>query len=87
MPADNVPQEAIEQIQQLFALRPIWTRVAILNSLEAPEFRKHIKQLLPRVAYNMTRGPWRDCWVRYGFDPRKERDASAPYQMILLRYA
>ena len=27
-------------------------------------------RLLPLVAYNVTSGPWRTLWVRFGYDPR-----------------
>ena len=27
-------------------------------------------RLLPLFAYMFSRGPWRNMWVRYGFDPR-----------------
>ncbi|CAG8592661.1 11981_t:CDS:2 [Dentiscutata heterogama] len=27
------------------------------------------------VAYLMLNGPWRDCWLRYGYDPRKNKEA------------
>ena len=54
----------------MFEQRPIWTRLGLFDSLR-PENRKIIKKLLPLVAYYFFNGPWRACWVRYGFDPRK----------------
>ena len=35
----------------------------------------HAYRLLPLVAYLMSNGPWRDCWIRYGYDPRLNREA------------
>lgn len=40
-----------------------------------------LKECLPHVAYYFTTGPWRSCWVRYGYDPRQDPDARL-YQMI-----
>ena len=27
---------------------------------------------LPAVAYRFSGGPWRNLWIRYGYDPRKD---------------
>ena len=51
--------------------------VAIIRSMlssmnvSATELVKY----LPAVAYRFTGGPWRNLWIRYGYDPRKELDA------------
>jgi hypothetical protein len=36
--------------------------------------RSH-KQYLPLVCYTTKDGPWRDCLIRYGFDPRADRSS------------
>ncbi|KAJ1674252.1 tau 95 subunit of transcription factor TFIIIC [Spiromyces aspiralis] len=36
------------------------------------------------VAFWMSTGPWRDCWVRYGYDPRRD-PAAAAYQSVDMR--
>ncbi|CAG8570638.1 8678_t:CDS:10 [Diversispora eburnea] len=66
--------ESIARIQKLFSERPIWTRLALLNNLPVSE-RRIVKMLLPLISYWMINGPWRDCWIRYGYDPRKDKDA------------
>jgi len=39
---------------------------------------------LPLVAYLMSNGPWRDCWIRYGYDPRSNQEARI-YQLLDIR--
>lgn len=36
------------------------------------------------MAYFFTDGPWRCCWVRYGYDPRHEPEARW-YQVVEIR--
>ncbi|KAJ3091218.1 tau 95 subunit of transcription factor TFIIIC [Quaeritorhiza haematococci] len=79
----DVPQASLDRIKALFEKRPVWTRAAVKNNLE-PEDRKHLKALLPLVSYVVTNGPWRDCWIRYGYDPRKDVEARF-YQIIYVR--
>ncbi|CAG8510837.1 483_t:CDS:10 [Ambispora gerdemannii] len=62
-----------ESRDQLFENRPIWTKLALQSNLTVD--KKMIKKLLPLYAYWMVNGPWRDCWIRYGYDPRKDKDA------------
>ncbi|RHZ56367.1 hypothetical protein Glove_402g62 [Diversispora epigaea] len=40
--------------------------------------------LLPLISYWMINGPWRDCWIRYGYDPRKDKNARF-YQLLDIR--
>ncbi|KAK9768590.1 tau 95 subunit of transcription factor TFIIIC [Basidiobolus ranarum] len=82
--SSQIPQESIENIQALFDRRPMWTRSALQNNLPAND-RKIIKRLLPFAAYWMSSGPWRDCWIKYGYDPRQHVDARF-YQLLDIRY-
>jgi general transcription factor 3C polypeptide 5 (transcription factor C subunit 1) len=50
-----------------------------------PKYQKYMKLLLPQVAYMVMWGPWRGTWVRYGYDPRKDKNARL-FQAILLRF-
>ena len=80
----TVPDGAVCEIADLFQNhRPVWSRTALLNSM-SPEYTKHIKQLLPRVAYLITRGGFKDTWVRYGYDPRQD-SSSSKWQVVGLR--
>lgn len=67
----------------LFSQRPIWSRQALLSQhtdISEPK----MKQLVPFVAYLSTNGPWRSCFVRYGYDPRQNL-AAWEYQLVDVR--
>lgn len=62
----------------LFAERPIYTRRALFNSLPAEDLAiigqnatKHIPQY---VGYVFIGGPWGKAIIRFGVDPRKDRE-------------
>ncbi|CAI2172733.1 5960_t:CDS:10 [Funneliformis geosporum] len=80
---ERIPQESIDRIRKLFEERPVWTRFALENNLPPNDIR-NIKRLLPLVAYLMSNGPWRDCWMRYGYDPRLNKEARF-YQLLDIR--
>ncbi|KAI8818977.1 RNA polymerase III transcription factor IIIC subunit-domain-containing protein [Fimicolochytrium jonesii] len=80
----GIPAEALTLMQQLFEQRPCWTRLAITNNLPA-RYRPLIKKLLPLYAYSYMAGPWRDTWLRYGYDPWNDKEARFS-QIIDLRF-
>jgi hypothetical protein len=84
----------VEQLELLFADRPIWTVLAIidhfaLNNITTPEINELNKTdhnfygSLCAVAYYVNTGPFIWCWVRYGFNPITSID-SAPYQSVTI---
>eukprot|EP01134_Creolimax_fragrantissima_P007422 CFRG7422T1 len=73
----------IAELERLFHERPVWTRVAI-DSKFSPAVQKRMKDLLPQVAYVMTKGPWGRTWVRFGYDPKLDPRAKW-YQVIEIR--
>ncbi|TPX55541.1 hypothetical protein PhCBS80983_g05232 [Powellomyces hirtus] len=70
----NVPPEALTAMRQLFEKRSMWTRAALLNSMPKA-YHSFMKVLLPLHAYVVTSGPWRECWIRYGYDFRVDPEA------------
>merc|ERR1712013_85000 len=38
--------------------------------------RDRLKLILPALSYYFTTGPWRNQWIRFGFDPRIEASAA-----------
>lgn len=82
--SSTLDPEHIAAIRSLFASRPIWPRLGILSSLPAPA-RKHIKKLLPLTSYFVPSGPFRESWVRYGFDFRRNPE-SRIYQTVDIRF-
>jgi general transcription factor 3C polypeptide 5 (transcription factor C subunit 1) len=70
-------------LSHLYALRPIYSRRALLNALPSDLIYDKIRSVMPYLAYNIRGGPWRDCWCRYGIDPRSSHEY-AEYQTIML---
>ncbi|KAI9009828.1 RNA polymerase III transcription factor IIIC subunit-domain-containing protein [Gaertneriomyces semiglobifer] len=81
---DSVDPEGLATIRRLFDERPIWTRLAVSNTLPSTSLAQ-LRGLLPVVAYVALGGPWRDCWIRYGYDPRLDREARF-YQVLEVRF-
>ncbi|KAJ3154164.1 tau 95 subunit of transcription factor TFIIIC [Geranomyces michiganensis] len=82
--SEGVSAAGKQAMRTLFNTRPVWTRLALINSLPAA-YRGDLKVLLPLYAYSMTAGPWRDTWIRYGYDPRLDPEARF-YQIIDVRF-
>lgn len=68
----DMEKECVAKVGKLFETRPIWTRYALLCVLDK-KHHKYIQAALVRHAYVYSSGPWRECWVRYGVDPRKDQ--------------
>ncbi|KAI0773771.1 RNA polymerase III transcription factor IIIC subunit-domain-containing protein [Fomes fomentarius] len=79
-------KKILKRLEELFQERPIWTRAAIFNQFQPLEVRDIInsKYLLPLVSYVFEDGPWRDTYVRLGYDPRDDPDARF-YQRLYFR--
>ena len=43
-----------------------------------------LRYRLPQLAYYFSNGPWRMCWIAFGYDPRKSTDGRV-YQVLDLR--
>lgn len=71
-------------LRTIFARRPIWTRRGLANQLppNAPIFLA--KYAIGYAAYAMRSGPWRDCYIRFGVDPRYD-PAYRKYQTLMLQ--
>lgn len=78
----SVSAEVREKIIASFAKRPIWNRVSLLYETGA-SFNE-VKYILPTVAYYFQDNPFRACWVRLGYDFRKDKE-SRRYQVIDFR--
>ncbi|CDO74112.1 hypothetical protein BN946_scf185043.g162 [Trametes cinnabarina] len=76
----------LKRLEELFEERPVWTRAAIFNQFTPMEVRDIInsKYLLPLVSYVFEDGPWRDTYVRLGYDPRQDPEARF-YQRLYFR--
>ncbi|GJD09859.1 General transcription factor 3C polypeptide 5 [Galdieria sulphuraria] len=71
----NIPNEVFELLRTAFELRPIWTRRAIHLHIGNVDLL-HIKIGLPILAYSFDGpGPFRTCWIKYGYDPRRDPES------------
>ena len=79
-------QEMLERLRRQLEVRPVWSRLALLNQFPASEARAILqsKEVFSLVAYTFADGPWRDTLVRFGYDPRRE-PSSRFLQRIHLR--
>ncbi|KAI9256969.1 RNA polymerase III transcription factor IIIC subunit-domain-containing protein [Sporodiniella umbellata] len=83
--ADPIILEGIEIVKELFEKRPIWSRAA-LNAQLDPRFHSVIKKIAIHVSYLFVNGPYRECWIKYGVDPRKSPEYYI-YQVLNARIA
>ncbi|XP_053655427.2 general transcription factor 3C polypeptide 5 [Cherax quadricarinatus] len=56
-----------------FEKRPIWSKNALRVRLDYTKDK--LKYLLPTLSYYFHTGPWRNLWVMFGYDPRKDPNA------------
>src|SRR5690348_5437352 len=79
-----IPSSPLETtVASLFEDRPIWSSFAIYNQFDSDE-RPIVRKILPKVAFYFCNGPWRNCWVKIGIDPKSSK-VYAKYQILELR--
>eukprot|EP00397_Hematodinium_sp_SG-2012_P038875 GEMP01042360.1.p1 GENE.GEMP01042360.1~~GEMP01042360.1.p1 ORF type:complete len:461 (-),score=87.77 GEMP01042360.1:464-1816(-) len=78
--------QCLEQVRQLFNERPVWLRVSLEAHLpdETKILSWMFNRVLQHVSYLWQDGPFRQCYVRLGYDPRKHSE-SMQYQVIDFR--
>ena len=62
----------VQQVQGLLDERPIWTRRALSNQLDASDWKKVGRYVFQYTGYMFRSGPWRDALVKFGLDPRTD---------------
>lgn len=60
--------------EKMFEERPVWTKAALTYHVAGVD-KNSLRFILASVAYYFTTGPWRNAWVRIGYDPRKDPEA------------
>lgn len=76
----QVPKINWERINKMFEERKIWTKQALLNECHKDDI-PWLKFTLATIAYYMQNGPFRSCWVKFGYDPRT--DVTSRFLQIL----
>jgi general transcription factor 3C polypeptide 5 (transcription factor C subunit 1) len=74
-----ITQDDLDEVKKLFKERPIWTLASLRAHMKLPP--KRLNYILAGVAFYYSTGPWRNCFVRLGFDPKKNFE-SRYYQML-----
>jgi len=69
-----IDQERLNLVREHFSTRPVWSKNALHAITAIPPDR--LKLILPVVSYYFTTGPWRNQWIRFGYDPRIEPSAA-----------
>lgn len=71
---------------QLLGTRSVWSRHSLVNQFPPADARTLLqtKELFALATYTFADGPWRDSLVRFGYDPRTDRE-SRFFQRIHLR--
>ncbi|KZW04045.1 hypothetical protein EXIGLDRAFT_13046 [Exidia glandulosa HHB12029] len=82
----TVNPKLVQRVVEKLSERPVWTRTALVNQFSAAEEREmqNSKVVLPLCAYMFNDGPWRDTFVRLGYDPRQDPEARF-YQRLYFR--
>ena len=74
-----IDEAMLQEVHDAFNNQPIWTKTGL--SAVTGQSLERLKFILPTVAYYFTSGPWRNQWVKFGYDPRKD-PSSAIYQTL-----
>ncbi|KAJ2238223.1 tau 95 subunit of transcription factor TFIIIC [Coemansia sp. RSA 1722] len=77
-----IPENILTKARAILEETPVVTRNAMDVMIPASE-RNSIKlnNIMSTMSYGMDTGPWRSCWIRFGYDPRKDKD-SYKYQIF-----
>jgi hypothetical protein len=81
---DESEKQSLNQLEGLFIERAIWQRASLEEVLGLPASDWRLGLGLRKVSYLFLDGPWRKCYVRLGYDPRKDPQARR-LQMIDFR--
>ncbi|KAJ2613153.1 tau 95 subunit of transcription factor TFIIIC [Coemansia sp. RSA 1365] len=80
-----VPANIAKKVEEILAETPIVSR-NVMDVLMPSEECGGLKTIafMPIYAYLMDSGPWRSCWIRFGYDPRTDPEA-CKYQILDVR--
>lgn len=67
----QIKKEMIDIVRSKFDERPIWSKAALEFATQIPT--QILKYIIPTFAYFAANGPWRNTWIKFGVDPRKQQ--------------
>lgn len=62
----------VEELKVAFEERPLWLRRALINRISSHRHSTFVTSALHYIGYQFSSGPFRDCVVKYGVDPRTD---------------
>ncbi|KAJ2743564.1 tau 95 subunit of transcription factor TFIIIC [Coemansia sp. BCRC 34301] len=81
----ELPQELLQRARDILADMPVVSRNAMDVLIPADERQGcRLVTVMCSMAYVMQTGSWRNCWIRFGYDPRKDKEAYK-YQIVDMR--
>lgn len=83
--AKKLPPALLKRAQEMFKDVPVISRNAV--EILIPHSERggwRVSSAMATVAYIIETGPWRSCWIKLGYDPRKHKEAYK-YQVIDIR--
>jgi general transcription factor 3C polypeptide 5 (transcription factor C subunit 1) len=83
-PTNDEDLELINNVKELFRERPVWQRASLEEALGPSRSGWRLATALRQISYLFLDGPWRKCYVRFGYDPRTD-SSSRLLQMIDFR--
>ena len=85
--------EYLQTVRSLLQRQPVWDKQYLLlrvahtyPSQPVETVRNNVYLVVPYLCYVLTDGPFRNCWVRFGFNPSKEQ-SSWIYQYVEFRFS
>lgn len=82
-PEESLPKhiaDLVSKLRKVLLERPIVTRRVVLNLL-SHKYNYDLRMASPYVSYMFRSGPYRDCYIRLGLDPR-QNSAMCIYQAL-----
>jgi general transcription factor 3C polypeptide 5 (transcription factor C subunit 1) len=61
----------VSRVRKLLETRPILTRRYMLNTIKSTS-QDDLRQSLQHCGYHFVTGPWKDCLIAFGVDPRAD---------------
>ncbi|KAJ2079110.1 tau 95 subunit of transcription factor TFIIIC [Coemansia sp. RSA 988] len=82
---DLMPPHIAKKVEDILAETPVVSR-NVMEVLMPTEECDGLRTFayMPIYAYLMEGGPWRSCWIRFGYDPRTDPEA-CKYQILGIR--
>jgi len=76
----------VKRLSELFSQRPVWIKDVLKEHILRGTYNVTMWQkALKCVAYRWRDGPWRDTYIRLGWDPRQHPDEGKKLQVIDFR--